>query len=61
MDQLDFIMKVETEGFNHEDEKEVEALQKMIDSGLAFQLQGAWGRFARRMIHLGIVNPRKVA
>lgn len=56
MDEIDFIMKVETDGFDHENLKEVAALQKMIDSGLAFRLQGFWARFASRMIDLKIVN-----
>lgn len=61
MSELDFIMKVETEGFDHENEKEIEALQRMIDSGLAWRLQGYWGRFASQMIRLRLVNPPKAA
>jgi hypothetical protein len=61
MDELDFIIKVEQDGFDHENDQEVEALQKMIDSGLAFRLQGFWGRFATQMINMGIVNPPKAA
>ena len=57
MDSLEFIIHVETEGFDPHAPEQVEALQWMIDSGLIWQLQGWWQRFAYSMIKAGIVKP----
>jgi len=40
--------------------EEVEVLdlfQKLVDSGLAWQLQGSYGRMAAQLIDIGLVNP----
>lgn len=55
-DVTGFIIEVETEGFNPDDDNHVRTLQHMVDTGLAFRLQGWWGRFADQMIRCGIVN-----
>jgi hypothetical protein len=36
----------------------VEFFQRLVDSGDAWRLQGAYGRMAYRLIHLGLVNPK---
>jgi hypothetical protein len=51
MDIVDFIMRVEDGGVDHEEL--VEGVQKMIDSGLVGQLQGTWGRLANYLIASG--------
>jgi hypothetical protein len=43
------------EGFEEGTEEErVEAMQELIDSGLAFRLQGTFGRLAVAMIEAGV-------
>jgi hypothetical protein len=49
---VDKIIQFETEGFETEDEY-VEFFQKLIDSGLAWSLQGSYGRTASYMIEEG--------
>jgi hypothetical protein len=42
------------------DEAEVvQFFQELIDSGLAWQLQGHYGRTARRLIEAGLCSPRE--
>ena len=42
------------------DEAEVnEFFQELIDSGLAWLLQGHYGRTARRLIEAGLCSPRE--
>ena len=42
------------------DEAEVnEFFQELIDSGLVWQLQGHYGRTARRLIEAGLCRPRE--
>jgi hypothetical protein len=38
----------------------VELFQALIDSGLAYQLQGSYGRTASDLIRQGICEPRQV-
>jgi hypothetical protein len=47
------------EGFIEADSQDqvIEAWQTLIDSGLAWQLQGWFGRTAQRLIEDGICNP----
>jgi hypothetical protein len=46
------------EGFIEAESEEqvIEAWQYLHDTGLAYQLQGAFGRQARRLIEAGIIN-----
>jgi len=47
-------MKYESGELEH---KEVIALfQELVDSGLAFKLQGSYGRTAIQLINMGLVN-----
>lgn len=56
MDTIDFIMLVEEGRFDPANASHVKSLQSLIDSGLVWQLQGAWQRFAKTMIEIGIVS-----
>lgn len=51
MDTLDFIMKYE--GGECDDEEVVEGFQALINSGLAWTLQGHYGRTASALIDAG--------
>lgn len=46
MSSLDFIMDVEENGFDLDNEDHVAGIEEMIQSGLCWQLQGFWGRLA---------------
>jgi hypothetical protein len=54
MDQVDKIMKYE--GGEMSDEETVEFFQELVDSGLAWQLQGHYGRTAASLIKQGLVT-----
>ena len=49
---VDKIIQYETQGFQTEDEY-VEFFQELIDSGMAWSLQGSYGRTAQVMIDEG--------
>lgn len=57
-DTLDFIMRLEAGEITDEEEL-FEGFQRLIDSGLAWQLQGAYGRQAQRFIDAGFCTPAK--
>tara|TARA_R100000781_G_scaffold3152_1_gene4588 strand:+ start:1612 stop:1794 length:183 start_codon:yes stop_codon:yes gene_type:complete len=38
------------------EEEVIEALQHLVDTGLAWQLQGAIGRMAQHLIDKGVIN-----
>jgi hypothetical protein len=50
------IIAYETGELDHEEV--VELFQHLVDTGLAWQLQGHYGRTARQLIDCGYVNPR---
>jgi len=41
------------------EEQELEAWQYLVDTGLAWKLQGSFGRTAKRLIEAGYLNPPK--
>lgn len=47
------------EGFEETDDEDevIEAWQYLVDTGLAWSLQGAFGRQAARMIEEGVILP----
>jgi hypothetical protein len=51
MDQVDKIMAFESGDLD--EEGVIELFQELIDSGLAWQLQGSYGRMARNLIEAG--------
>jgi hypothetical protein len=65
MDTLTAILIVEgadishgpNEGQPHSEEQYIEAWQFLIDTGLAFKLQGSFGRTASQLIDAGICEP----
>jgi hypothetical protein len=51
MDQVDKIIAFEQGDLD--EEGVIELFQELIDSGLAWQLQGSYGRMARNLIEAG--------
>ena len=49
------------EGFVEADSEEqvLEAWQHLVDTGLAWRLQGSFGRIAEQLIDQGLINPPK--
>lgn len=58
MDQLAFIMAVESDPESLTTEEYVEGMAGMIRTNIAFNLQGSWGRAAMALIEGGIVDRR---
>ena len=54
MDTLDFIMRYE--GGECTEDEIVKGFQALVDSGLAWQLQGSYGRMAAHLINVGLVT-----
>lgn len=56
MDSLNFIVDYESGSLT--EEEVIEGFQSLVDSGMAWRLQGHYGRMARHLIELGLVVPR---
>lgn len=54
-DLTDYIIRYE-EGELPEDET-IELFQYLVDTGMAWRLQGSYGRAAAAMIEAGLINP----
>lgn len=57
MNTFDAIMLIECPDEDTTYEDQIEAVQSLIDSGLVWQLQGAYGRLARSLIEAGECQP----
>lgn len=55
MNDLDFIMAYEA-GWGLNQDEIVAGFQSLIDSGLAWRLQGSYGRTAQRLIDAGLCS-----
>ena len=58
VDLLSFLIEVETEGFDPENENHIKAAQRMLDQGFHRQLQGSWGRLIDHLVRAGLIFPR---
>lgn len=56
LDQVDKIIAFELGELNKEEV--IELFQELVDSGLAWQLQGSYGRTAARLIEAGLVRQK---
>lgn len=56
MDQIDAIIAYEQGDL--EFDETIELFQNLIDSGMAWKLQGSYGRTAENLIDAGYCNPR---
>jgi hypothetical protein len=52
---------IEFEDGTLDDTEVIELFQELVDSGLAWQLQGAYGRQAAALIDMGLVRPPRFA
>lgn len=50
----DAIIAYENDKLN--DEETLDLFQKLVDSGLAWQLQGSYGRMAQRFLDAGLIH-----
>lgn len=59
MDQLTAVMIAEGVDEPESEEQYLEAWQYLVDTGLAWQLQGFFGRMATRLIEAGHITPAR--
>ena len=58
MSTLDFIMRYE-QGDCEDEQEVIDGFQHLIDSGLAWQLQGSYGRMAASLIEAGLCTAQE--
>lgn len=54
---VDELVSWESNELSHE--QELDLFQRLVNSGLAWQLQGTYGRYARYLIDTGQIQERK--
>jgi hypothetical protein len=59
MTQLDLMIAWEQGDLDQE--QECQLFQQLVDSGLAWQLQGCYGRNAMALIKAGLIKPAKAS
>ena len=52
-----FMMMMAFEAGELDDEGVIELFQQLVDNGMAWQLQGFYGRTAMALIEEGLINP----
>jgi hypothetical protein len=52
-----FSMMMDFEAGELDDEGVIELFQQLVDNGMAWQLQGFYGRTAMALIEEGLINP----
>lgn len=55
-DLLDFILRYESGDPDLTEEEFIDGFQALVDSGLAWELQGSYGRMAVALIEEGVVH-----
>ena len=53
---LDFIMRLEGGDVSLTSEEVIDGVAEMVKSGMAWKLQGSYGRFAQSMINSGWID-----
>lgn len=53
---LDLIQKVEQGSFRPDNKEDTKQLQSMVDSGMIWNMQPSWQRFAKTMNDLGYIQ-----
>jgi hypothetical protein len=61
MDALQAVQLIEEPSETKTEEQVLEAWQFLIDTGIVWQLQGAYGRMARSLIHAGLCARGRVS